>query len=61
MAGEADHILAALFLKRFTNDRPWVHVDLSSCSCPGGLGAASSDLTGFGVAWGLEFLRRAQE
>jgi leucyl aminopeptidase len=58
MAGEADHILAARFLKRFTADLPWVHVDLSAASNAGGLGGVASDLTGFGVAWGAEFLRR---
>ncbi|MDK9723486.1 MAG: leucyl aminopeptidase family protein [Sterolibacteriaceae bacterium MAG5] len=58
MAGEADHILAARFLKRFTNERPWLHMDLSSCSCGGGLGAVGTDLTGFGVAWGAAFLAR---
>ena len=56
LEGDADHILAARFLRRFTADRPWVHVDLSAASCPGGLGAAASDLTGFGVAWGAAFL-----
>jgi leucyl aminopeptidase len=61
MAGEADHILAARFLKRFTNDLPWVHVDLSAVSCPGGLGAVATDTTGFGVAWGAEFLKRWAE
>ena len=54
--GEADHILAARFLKRFTNDRPWLHMDLSASSCSGGLGATASDLTGFGVAWGATFV-----
>ena len=54
--GEADHILAARFLQRFTHRRPWLHVDLSASSCSGGLGATASDLTGFGVAWGLTFL-----
>ncbi len=54
--GEADHILAARFLKRFTSDLPWVHMDLSASSCSGGLGAVSTDLTGFGVAWGIEFI-----
>ena len=54
--GEADHILAARFLQRFTRQRPWLHVDLSASSCSGGLGAAASDLTGFGVAWGLTLL-----
>lgn len=58
MAGEADHILAARFLKRFTNERPWLHMDLSSCSCGGGLGAVGTDLTGFGVVWGSTFLAR---
>ncbi|QDX82343.1 peptidase M17 [Denitratisoma sp. DHT3] len=56
MEGEADHILAARFLKRFTGERPWLHVDLSASSCSGGLGATASDLTGFGVAWGLHLL-----
>jgi len=56
--GEADHILAARFLQRFTNGRPWLHVDLSASSCTGGLGATASDLTGFGVAWGLTLLAR---
>ena len=54
---EADHILAARFLKRFVNDLPWLHVDLSASSCKGGLGAVASDVTGFGVGWGLEMLR----
>jgi leucyl aminopeptidase len=54
--GEADHILAARFLQRFTNKRPWLHVDLSASSCSGGLAATASDLTGFGVAWGLTLL-----
>ncbi|MCX7165807.1 MAG: leucyl aminopeptidase family protein [Rhodocyclales bacterium] len=54
--GEADHILAARFLQRFTRQRPWLHVDLSASSCSEGLGATASDLTGFGVAWGLTLL-----
>jgi leucyl aminopeptidase len=58
MEGEADHILAARFLKRFTGDRPWVHVDLSAARCKGGLGAVTTEINGFGVAWGLELLRR---
>ncbi|MDP2788382.1 MAG: leucyl aminopeptidase family protein [Pseudomonadota bacterium] len=56
--GEADHILAARFLQRFVADTPWLHVDLSSSRCKGGLGAAGSDITGFGVAWGVEMLGR---
>ena len=58
--GEADHILAARFLKRFTNGADWLHVDLSAARCSGGLGGVASDLTGFGVAWGLEFLSQWQ-
>ncbi len=54
--GDADHILAARFLKRFTADTPWLHVDLSASSCKGGLGAVASDLTGFGVCWGIALL-----
>jgi leucyl aminopeptidase len=54
--GEADHILAALFLQRFTNKRPWLHVDLSASRCAGGLGAVATDLTGFGVVWGATLL-----
>jgi leucyl aminopeptidase len=57
MEGEADHILAARFLKRFTAGRPWLHMDLSGSSCKGGLGAVASDVTGFGVGWGLAFLQ----
>lgn len=56
--GEADHILAANFLKRFVDDRPWLHIDLAAANCKGGLGAVATDTTGFGVAWGVEFLRR---
>lgn len=55
--GEADHILAALFLRRFTGALPWLHVDLSAAKCKGGLGAVATDVNGFGVAWGVEFLR----
>ncbi len=57
MAGEADHILATRFLKRFVeHDTPWLHVDLSASRCEGGLGIVASDVTGFGVAWGLGML-----
>jgi leucyl aminopeptidase len=58
LEGEADHILAARFLKRFTDDRPWLHMDLSASTCTGGLGAVGTDLTGFGVAWGVEFVEQ---
>jgi leucyl aminopeptidase len=54
--GEADHILAARFLQRFVAETPWLHVDLSASRCKGGLGAVGSDITGFGVALGLQML-----
>lgn len=56
MDGDADHILAARFLNRFVGDIPWVHMDLSASNHKGGLGAVGSDVTGFGVAWGIEML-----
>lgn len=55
--GEADHILAARLLQRFTDKRPWIHVDLSAHSCKGGLGAVATDTNGFGVGWGTALLR----
>ncbi|CAG0938875.1 leucyl aminopeptidase [Gallionellaceae bacterium] len=55
--GEADHILASRFLKRFVDDTPWLHVDLSASRCEGGLGIVASEVTGFGVAWGLGMLQ----
>ena len=36
--GEADHILAARFLKRFTGERPWIHMDLSAQQLQGRAG-----------------------
>ena len=55
--GEADHILAARFLKRFVeHDAPWLHVDLFASRCEGGLGSVASDVTGCGVGWGLRVL-----
>ena len=54
--GGADHILAALFLQRFTHRRPWLHLDLASARCAGGLGVAAGEMTGFGVAWGVQLL-----
>ena len=57
MAGEADHILATRFLRRFLeHDIPWLHMDLSASRCEGGLGIVTSEVTGFGVAWGLAML-----
>ncbi len=56
--GEADHILAARFLKRFVeHETPWLHVDISSSRCEGGLGIVSDEVNGFGVGWGLQMLQ----
>lgn len=49
-------ILAARFLQRFAGTQPCIHVDLSSWKHRHGLGAVASDITGFGVYWGLSFL-----
>ena len=56
LEAEADHILAARFLNRFVACTPWLHVDLCASRCKGGLGAVATDITGFGVALGLELL-----
>ncbi|MDM5147858.1 M17 family metallopeptidase [Candidatus Persebacteraceae bacterium Df01] len=57
--GDADHILAALFLREFIEGTPpWLHLDLSASSCKGGLGAAPGPETGFGAAWTFELLRQ---
>lgn len=55
--GDADHILAARFLSRFVDKGvPWLHIDLAASRNEGGLGALGTDITGFGVAWGLTLL-----
>ncbi len=56
LEGEADHILAARLLQRFVQGLPWLHVDLAAANCKGGLGAVGTDITGFGVGWGLGLL-----
>lgn len=56
--GGADHILAARLLRRFTDERPWIHMDLSGSSAKGGLGAVGTDVTGFGVGWGFKLLQQ---
>jgi leucyl aminopeptidase len=55
--GEADHILAGRFLRRFVKgDVPWLHLDLSSGTHKGGLGHVPSDATGFGVRFTVSLL-----
>ena len=47
---DADHILAAMFLKEFIEGDPaWVHIDLSAGNHKGGLAHIPTDVTGFGV------------
>lgn len=59
LEGGADHVLATRFLSKFIEgDVPWVHVDLSSYSRKGGLGAVASDTNGFGVSFGLELIKQ---
>jgi leucyl aminopeptidase len=55
--GNADHILAALFLRRFVPKQiGWVHVDLASGNNKGGLAHIPTDVTGFGVRVALNLL-----
>ena len=58
--GKGDHILAARFLNRFVpKDIAWLHLDLSRpASRSGGLAHIGTDITGFGVRYTLELLRR---
>lgn len=58
---DADHILAATFLKRFIQpDVPWVHIDLSAGNHKGGLAHIPSDITGFGIRFTLQFLSQKE-
>jgi leucyl aminopeptidase len=57
--GGADHIHAARFLSRFIEKNvPWLHTDLSSSNRKGGLGAAASDVNGFGVNFGIQIIKK---
>jgi len=59
MDGDGDHILAARFLMRFVPKTvPWIHIDLSAAKHKDGLAHIPSDVTGFGVRYTLELLRR---
>jgi leucyl aminopeptidase len=57
LENDADHILAAMFLRKFlVGDPDWVHVDLAAGNHKGGLAHIPSDVTGFGVRWTLNLL-----
>lgn len=56
--GEADHLYAARLLGRFVDTSiGWVHVDLSSGTRKEGLAHIPTEVTGFGVRFGVEWLR----
>ncbi|HWX79022.1 MAG TPA: leucyl aminopeptidase family protein [Steroidobacteraceae bacterium] len=56
---KGDHILAARFLNRFVpNEIPWLHLDLAAGTRHGGLAHIATEITGFGVRYTLELLRR---
>ncbi len=60
LESEADHILAARFLYQFIEHAEqisWLHMDLSAYTKKGGLGAVTSEVNGFGVAWALGLLK----
>jgi leucyl aminopeptidase len=57
--GKGDHILAARFLSRFVpKDIAWLHIDLAAGSRHGGLAHIATEITGFGVRYTLDLLRR---
>jgi len=57
--GKGDHILAARFLNRFVpKDIAWLHIDLAAGSRHGGLAHIATEITGFGVRYTLDLLRR---
>jgi leucyl aminopeptidase len=57
--GKGDHILAARFLNRFVPKAiPWLHLDLAAGTRHGGLGHIGTEITGFGVRYTLDLVRR---
>lgn len=61
-SGSGDHILAARFLNHFVpRSIPWIHVDMSAGQHKGGLAHIPSEITGFGVRFTLELLRRQSD
>jgi leucyl aminopeptidase len=56
---KGDHILAARFLSRFVpNSVAWLHLDLAAGTRHGGLAHITTEITGFGVRYTLDLLRR---
>jgi leucyl aminopeptidase len=57
--GKGDHILAARFLNRFVPQNiAWLHLDLAAGMRHGGLAHIATEITGFGVRYTIELLRR---
>jgi len=57
-ATEADHIYAAIFLKRFVRPTvPWIHLDMGSSHRPGGLGHVATDYTGAGPRLAIDLIK----
>jgi len=59
-SGAGDHIYAARLLGKFVDkDIGWIHVDMASSGThTGGLAHIPTDLQGFGVRFGVEWLRK---
>jgi leucyl aminopeptidase len=56
---KGDHILAARFLSRFVpSNIAWLHLDLAAGTRHGGLAHIATEITGFGVRYTLDLLRR---
>ncbi len=56
---KGDHILAARFLNRFVPETiAWLHLDLAAGLRHGGLAHIQTDITGFGVRYTLDLVRR---
>lgn len=59
ISGYADHILAAKFLQQFVDeDIRWLHMDLSSCRHKGGLAPIPTEISGVGVWYTCELIKK---
>jgi leucyl aminopeptidase len=57
--GKGDHILAARFLNRFVpGEIAWLHLDLAAGTRHGGLAHIGTEITGFGVRYSVDLVRR---
>ena len=58
-ARKAASITAAEFLRRFTGDLPWVHLDIAGTAWDSGRPYAAKGGSGFGVRLLVELARQA--